>query len=70
MTAKRHFYAAYNSYGIRMSFNEFNCPMVHVFDTKRERDEWVDEHWDIHQEMDSKDAKKWIKRNPEFVEIH
>ena len=70
MTAKRHFYAAYNSYGIRMRFNEYNCPLVHVFDNKRERDEWVNENWAFRQEMDSMDAKRWMKRNPEFVEIH
>ena len=59
MTAKRHFYAAYNSYGIRVRFNDYNIPTLHIFDSKRERDEWVDQDWMHRQEITAAEFRKW-----------
>ena len=43
----RHYYAIYNPYGIGtvdVDGYPFGCPQV--FDTREERDKWVDEHED------------------------
>jgi hypothetical protein len=41
----RKFYALYNHYGTRMAYGEYNCPTVYAFNSKKERDKWVQEDY-------------------------
>lgn len=59
MTTTRKFYAAYNHYGIWTALGEYNAPFLHVFDSKRKRDEWVSGDWEHRQEITAAEFRKW-----------
>lgn len=63
---KRNYYGAYNAYGTNVVLNENNVPIVYVFASKRERDEWVDNDpcidGNYHCEpITAKEAKKFMR---------
>lgn len=70
MTTTRKYYAAYNHYGIRMNFGEYNVPTIHIFGSKKERDEWVDGDWNHRQEMTASEARKWKNLDIDLIVNH
>lgn len=58
-----HWYAIYNTYGNRTKMRGSEVGRVHVFDTERERDEWVEADvfvdGDFHREaIGSREARR------------
>lgn len=61
-----HYYGFYHSYGINTTDTEGNIVgRLYIFNTKQERDQWVDEDiWDgnYHRApINSKDARKYLE---------
>jgi hypothetical protein len=66
----RHFYALSCPYGIRAVYNEYNPATLHVFDTKKQRDAFLDDDDAYNpkcEQIDANGARKYIRKNKYIV---
>lgn len=55
----RHYYALYAPYGIRVAYGDCHWPVVHVFASRAERNDWVAADPLKREPCTAKDAKRY-----------